>query len=71
MQFIWPFKGDYRIIFLDDDYSTTIIGRDKRDYVWLMARNPELPFDQYEKAVKFIVDAGYDRSQLQRVPQRW
>ncbi|MBT8060593.1 MAG: lipocalin family protein, partial [Gammaproteobacteria bacterium] len=38
MQFIWPFKGDYRIIYLDEDYATTIIGRNKRDYVWLMAR---------------------------------
>lgn len=71
MQFVWPFKGDYRIIYLDENYSTTIIGRDKRDYVWLMARNPELPVNEYEKAVQFIVDAGYDRSQLQRVPQRW
>ena len=40
MQFVWPFKGDYRIIYLSEDYSTTIIGRNKRDYVWLMARDP-------------------------------
>ena len=33
MQFVWPFKGDYRIIYLDEDYSTTVIGRQKRDYV--------------------------------------
>ncbi|MGD8680168.1 MAG: lipocalin family protein, partial [Lysobacterales bacterium] len=43
MQFIWPFKGDYRIIYLTDDYSVTVIGRNKRDYVWLMARSPTLP----------------------------
>ena len=40
MQFIWPIKGDYRIIYLDEHYSVTIIGRNKRDYVWLMARSP-------------------------------
>ena len=33
MQFIWPFKAEYRIIFLSDDYSKTVIGRSKRDYV--------------------------------------
>jgi apolipoprotein D and lipocalin family protein len=71
MQFIWPFKGDYRIIYLDDDYSVTIIGRNKRDYVWLMARKPQLPADRYEEALEVISDAGYDVSQLQRVPQQW
>ncbi len=71
MQFIWPFKGDYRIIYLEDDYSATIIGRNKRDYVWLMAREPQMSEENYANAVQLIVDAGYDVSDLQRVPQRW
>ncbi len=71
MQFIWPIKGDYRIIYLSEDYSTTIIGRNKRDYVWLMARDHEMPEAEYEKAVRLIAQAGYDITQLQRVPQRW
>ena len=36
MQFIWPFKAEYRIIYLSDDYAQTIIGRTKRDYAWIM-----------------------------------
>jgi apolipoprotein D and lipocalin family protein len=71
MQFIWPFKGDYRIIYLTDDYSVTVIGRNKRDYVWLMAREPHLPPDRYEEALRVIADAGYDVTKLQRVPQQW
>jgi apolipoprotein D and lipocalin family protein len=71
MQFIWPIKGDYRIIYLDDDYSVTIIGRNKRDYVWLMAREPQLPPADYDAAVQIIADAGYDITQLERVPQQW
>jgi apolipoprotein D and lipocalin family protein len=71
MQFVWPFKGDYRIIYLDEDYSVTIIGRNKRDYVWLMARTPTLPEQKYQEAVQVIADAGYDISMLQRVPQQW
>ena len=27
MQFIWPIKGDFRIVYLDDDYSQTIVAR--------------------------------------------
>ena len=40
MRFIWPFKSDYRIAYLDKDYTETSIGRNKRDYVWIMARTP-------------------------------
>ncbi len=43
MQFIWPIKADYRIIYLDNEYSVTVIGRNKRDYVWIMAREPAIP----------------------------
>jgi apolipoprotein D and lipocalin family protein len=71
MQFVWPFKGDYRIIYLDEDYSVTVIGRNKRDYVWLMSRSPEMSDSRYREAVQFIADAGYDISELQRVPQEW
>lgn len=71
MQFIWPIKGDYRIIYLTDDYSVTVIGRNKRDYVWLMAREPVLSEQQYDEAMAVIADAGYDLSRVQRVPQHW
>ena len=71
MQFVWPFRGDYRIVYLSEDYSTTIIGRNKRDYVWLMSRDPEMTESEYQKAVQFISGVGYDISELQRVPQKW
>ena len=71
MQFVWPFKGDYRVIHLDSDYNTTVIGRNKLDYVWLMSRQPELSREDYDRAVEAIRAAGYDIARLQRVPQRW
>lgn len=71
MQFVWPFKGDYRVIHLDNDYNTTVIGRNKVDYVWLMSRQPELSREDYDRAVEAIRAAGYDIARLQRVPQRW
>ena len=71
MRFVWPIKADYRIAYLDTDYSVTIIGRNKRDYVWLMARQPELPEARYQELVARIEAMGYDVSQLQKVPQKW
>ena len=71
MQFIWPIKADYRIVYLDKDYTKTVIGREARDYVWLMARSPELSNDEYEEIVRHIDSIGYDISKLKRVPHQW
>lgn len=71
MRFVWPIKADYRIIYLDEDYQVTVIGRNKRDYVWLMARRPEIPESRLEPALRVIEQAGYDRSDLRFVPQDW
>jgi apolipoprotein D and lipocalin family protein len=70
MQFIWPFKAEYRIVFLSDDYSKTVIGRSKRDYVWIMARKPAISDEDYAIIVDFLQEQGYDTSKLQKVPQR-
>ena len=71
MRFIWPIKADYRIVYLSEDYGETIIGRNKRDFVWLMARTPSIPDDEYAELVRRIEAMGYDVSKLQKVPQRW
>lgn len=71
MQFIWPVKGDYRIVYLAEDYSVTIIGRNKRDFVWLMARTPQIDDAEYERLRELIANMGYDVSKLQKAPQSW
>ena len=71
MQFIWPFKAEYRVIYLDDDYQTTIIGRSKRDYVWLMSRQPGIDENNYRSLLRFIQSQGYDIDKVQKVPQVW
>jgi len=71
MQFLWPFKADFRVIWLDEDYQTTIIGRQKRDYVWIMARQPEIDDDLYQQLQQFLESQGYDLTELRQVPQIW
>lgn len=71
MQFIWPFKAEYRVIYLDKDYQTTIIGRTKRDYVWLMSRKPQMNKKDLKEAMDFIQAQGYDIDKVQLVPQIW
>jgi len=69
MQFVWPLKAEYLIAYVDPDYTETIIARNKRDYVWIMARTPELAPEHYQHLVDRVGELGYDLSKLKRVPQ--
>jgi apolipoprotein D and lipocalin family protein len=71
MRFVWPFKAEYLITHLNDDYSQTVIGRNKRDYVWIMARTPQIPEADYQRLVMELKEQGYDVNKLRKVPQRW
>ena len=71
MRFIWPIKADYRIVYLDDDYTQTIIARQKRDFVWIMAREPQISDSDYAMLLEFVESLGYDVSKVERVPQEW
>ncbi len=71
MRFIWPIKADYRIVYLDEDYTQTVIARQKRDFIWIMARTPEISAEDYDKIIGFVASIGYDVSKIERVPQRW
>ena len=71
MRFVWPIKADYRIVYVSDDYSQTVIARQKRDFVWIMAKSPSISDDDYNKLVAFVAELGYDTTKLLRIPQRW
>jgi apolipoprotein D and lipocalin family protein len=70
MQFIWPIKADYRVIYLNEDYTHTVIGRNRRDYVWIMARTTSIPDADYDTIIKLLASQGYDTAKIRPVPQR-
>lgn len=70
MRFVWPIKAQYKIAYLSADYGQTIVARDARDYVWIMARTPVISDAQYKELSDYVVSLGYDISKLQKVPQQ-
>ena len=71
MQFLWPFKAEYLIAYLDEGYTETIIARNSRDYVWIMARKPDMAEAEYQRLLALVGAMGYDTTKVLRVPQRW
>ena len=68
-QYVWPFKADYRIAWLAPDYSEVVVAREKRDYVWIMARTPTIPDADLARLTAFVGSQGYDVGKLRHVPQ--
>ena len=69
VQLLWPIKAQYLITYVNDDYTQTIIARDKRDYVWVMARTPTIPQADYDALVERVRDLRYPMDRLRKVPQ--
>ncbi len=67
--FFWPFKGDYWIIELDDDYRWAVVGEPKRKYLWILSRTPMMDDAVYQGILARLPQKGYDPGRLQRTAQ--
>jgi apolipoprotein D and lipocalin family protein len=70
MQFVWPIRAEYRIAWLDADYTQVIVARNARDYAWVMARTPVIAYADYDAHVARLRAMGYPVEKLRKVPQK-
>lgn len=66
---VLPLEFDYRIAYVSPDYQQAVIARGSRDYVWILARKPQIAEADYQSLLNFVGSAGYNVSLVQRVPQ--
>lgn len=71
MQFLWPFRAEYIILHVDEDYRETIIAHPSRKYAWIMCRQPEVSESDYDRLMTKLEVVGYDLEVVQRLPQNW
>jgi apolipoprotein D and lipocalin family protein len=64
VSFFWPFRSDYWIIGLDDEYQWAVVGNPNRKYLWVLSRSPQLPNDQLGRALEAAMSQGFDLTQL-------
>jgi apolipoprotein D and lipocalin family protein len=57
-------KGDYWILYLDDDYRVALVGSPDRDYLWLLSREPEVDSAMRDRLLDEARRRGYDVSGL-------
>ncbi|MEN9904512.1 MAG: hypothetical protein RLZZ555_1077 [Pseudomonadota bacterium] len=62
--------GDYWVIDIDPDYQLVAVSEPKRDYLWVLARQPQVDEQAYQALLQRLQQKGFDLSRLQRSPQR-
>lgn len=67
----WLLREQYIVAWLAPDYSAVIVARDARDYMWLMARSPQMAPAEYHQLLVRVAAMGYDLSKVRKSPQRW
>lgn len=64
VQFFWPFRGDYWIIDLADDYSYAVVGTQNRNYLWILSRTPAMEKQVLDNILIRIKENGFDAGRL-------
>ena len=66
VSFFRPFYGDYWVIGLAPDYRWAVVGAPRRDYLWVLSREPRMAEADYAAAVEIARREGFDVGRLRR-----
>ncbi|MBY5945404.1 lipocalin family protein [Photobacterium rosenbergii] len=64
VSFFGPFYSSYVVFFLEPDYSVALVSGFNTDYLWLLARDPELDKAQISRYVAIAQKAGFETDKL-------
>lgn len=67
VSFFWPFSGDYYVLKLDADYQYALVGSPSRKYLWLLARESEIPASVYQEYIDYAEFQGFKINNLLKV----
>jgi apolipoprotein D and lipocalin family protein len=59
VQFFWPFRADYWILELADDYSYAVVGSQSRKYLWILCRTKEMDPQIYSSLVQRMKEKAF------------
>ena len=65
LPFVW---GKYWVIELAPDYSYAVVGEPSREYLWILARAPQMDDATYARIAAGLPASGYDAGKLVRNP---
>lgn len=69
VSFFRPFYASYKIIYLDQDYSSAIVTSTTYNYLWILVRDPAIQKEKLDELITKAEQFGFDRNKLIQVDQ--
>ena len=70
VSFFWPFFGSYWIINIGENYEYAVVSEPKRQYLWILSREPYMEESKYNKLIKSLANRNFDVSLIRATPQK-
>ncbi len=64
VSFFWPFRGDYWIIDLGQNYEYAVVGTPDRKFLWILSRTPQLSPETLAGIMQHIEIQGFNCEHL-------
>lgn len=69
LSFLSAIRGEYWIIDLDSDYQYAAVGDPKREYLWILSRQPEMNDATYQNILRRVEVMRFNPGKLVKTPQ--
>ena len=70
LSFLPQVWGDYWVVELDPAYQLAVVSEPKREYLWVLSRQPSLPAAEWAALTARLQAMGFDPSRLIRSSER-
>jgi apolipoprotein D and lipocalin family protein len=57
-------RGDYWVLYVDDDYQVALVGNPNRQFLWLLSRTPQVSAKTRAQLLDIAHQRGYDTDAL-------
>jgi apolipoprotein D and lipocalin family protein len=71
MRFFGLFTAPYYILYVDENYETTVVGHPKKELAWIMSRSPQVESDTYNRLLDELKNRDYKLERFRRMQQEW
>jgi lipocalin len=69
VSFFWFFYSEYNVMMVDEDYTISLVGSKKENYLWILSRTPVPDPVLLQSVLDEAQARGYDTSKLIWVDQ--
>ena len=64
-RYVWPFTGNYWILYVDNKYQYALAGTSSRNYLWFLSRTKTMPKAVYNKLLSIAKAQHFDGKRIQ------